>query len=70
MARKKQGKTTKAIIIYSITFITIYTIACVVGWLIKGIEPPTQLTIGIFSFFGTELCMSMVIKVFKIKKGE
>lgn len=70
MARKKRKpKASNIILIYSILTVTIYTIVCLVGWFKYQVEPPTTLSTCVYGFFGTELGMTMIIKVFKIKKG-
>ena len=55
--RKKMSRT---IVKYSITFISLYTIAVLYINVKYGIEPSTVLTTSVYGFFGLELVMLLV----------
>ena len=71
MARrtKKQLSKLDRYLIFSISFLLIYTVAEMVTATITGIEHPT-LTTCVFSAFGGEFLMAALIKIFNIKSGE
>lgn len=59
----------KKILIFSFLFLVLYTLVTL--YLIyQNIPEPSTLTTCVFTFFGTEICMSAFIKVAKIKKEQ
>lgn len=53
---------------FCIAMIILYCIVSIAFQYVTGAPLPDSLTMGVFGFFGTELCASCVIKVFKIKR--
>lgn len=66
---RKPSKTTRSLtryVVFSIFILLIYTaIALYFLWLEKPLDP--ELTTGVFSFFGGEIVMCALIKLFKLK---
>lgn len=63
-------KTLTKFVIFCIAVIIIYMVTAIIFQYVTHESLPDSLTAGVFGFFGTELCVSGVIKVFKIKRGE
>lgn len=61
-------KTLTKFVVFCIAVIILYIITAIMFQYTTGNPLPDSLTMGIFGFFGTELCVSGVLKVFKIKK--
>jgi len=61
-------KTLTAFVIFCIVMIITYTATAIVFQWITGQMLPDSLTTGIYGFFGTELCVAGVLKIFKIRK--
>lgn len=61
-------KTLTIFVVFCITMIIIYTITAIVFQGMTGQMLPDSLTTGVYGFFGTELCVAGVLKIFKIKK--
>ena len=68
----RRSKTTRSLtryVVFSITVLIIYTIISLVFiWLEKPLD--SDLTTGIFGFFGGEVVMCALIKLLKLKKEE
>ena len=61
-------KTLTAFVIFCILTIIIYIITAIVLQVTRGVTLEPTLTDGIIKFFGTELCVAGVLKIFKIRK--
>lgn len=68
----RRSQTTRSLtryVVFSISCLVIYTITALVFlWLEKPLDE--ALTAGVFGFFGGEIVMCGLIKLFKIKKEE
>ena len=63
-------KTLTKFVIFCIATIIIYIVTAIVIQVTIHEQLPDALTAGVFGFFGTELCVSGILKVFKIRRGE
>ena len=67
---RRRSQTTRSLtryVVFSISVLVIYTIICLVFlWLDKPLD--AELTTGVFGFFGGEIVMCGLIKLFKIKR--
>lgn len=65
----KRSKVTRSLtryVVFSITCLVIYTIISMTFlWMDKPLDP--ELTTGVFGFFGGEIVMCGLIKLFKLK---
>ena len=65
----RQSKVTRSLtryVVFSITCLVIYTIISMTFlWMDKPLDP--ELTTGVFGFFGGEIVMCGLIKLFKLK---
>ena len=59
-------KTLTKFVIFCIATIIIYVITAIAFQALTHEQLPDSITMGMFTFFGTELCVSAAIKVFKI----
>lgn len=68
----RKSQTTRSLtryVVFSISMLVIYTITALIFlWLEKPLDE--ALTTGVFGFFGGEIVMCGMIKLFKIKKEE
>lgn len=64
------GKMSRRIVRYSISFISLYTIAAMIINIKYGIEPSNVLTTSVYGFFGLELVMLMVKRLRVGENGE
>lgn len=68
----RRSQTTRSLtryVVFSISCLVIYTITALIFlWLEKPLDE--ALTTGVFGFFGGEIVMCGMIKLFKIKKEE
>lgn len=66
---KSRSKVTRSLtryVVFSITCLVIYTIISMTFlWMDKPLDP--ELTTGVFGFFGGEIVMCGLIKLFKLK---
>lgn len=61
-------KTLTIFVVFCIATILVYTVTAIVFQGMTGQMLPDSLTTGVYGFFGTELCVAGVLKIFKIKK--
>lgn len=61
-------KTLTIFVVFCIATILVYTVTAIVFQGMTGQTLPDSLTMGVYGFFGTELCVAGVLKIFKIKK--
>lgn len=59
----KETRFLKRIVIFCISFITIFTIVSMYLNYKVGMELSPTLTSSVYMFFGTELCASMVVRI-------
>ena len=66
----KASQTTKSLtryVVFSITCLVIYTIVCLIFlWFEKPLDP--DVSNGVYGFFGGEIVVCGLIKLFKIKR--
>lgn len=66
----RRSQTTRSLtryVVFSIFMLVLYTAICLVFlWLDKPLDP--ELTTGVFGFFGGEIVMCGLIKLFKLKR--
>lgn len=66
----RRSQTTRSLtryVVFSIFMLVLYTTICLVFlWLDKPLD--TELTTGVFGFFGGEIVMCGLIKLFKLKR--
>lgn len=66
----RRSQTTRSLtryVVFSIFMLVLYTTICLVFlWLDKPLDP--ELTTGVFGFFGGEIVMCGLIKLFKLKR--
>lgn len=65
---KSKGAFAKGVLLFSFTFIILYTIAVLLGTYITGISEPSSLTMGVFGFFSVE-AVTLMTKKLKEKDG-
>ena len=65
MKKEKKNSALDKYLIFSLSFIVIYTIAHTIIFALTGVEA-TTLDILVYGFFGTELCFCFLIKRFKL----
>jgi hypothetical protein len=65
MKKDKKDSALDKYLIFSLSFIVIYTIVHTIIFAISGVEA-TTLDILVYGFFGTELCYCFLIKRFKL----
>lgn len=68
-SRTKVTRFSKRIVVFCLTFISLYTIAQVVLSYFAKIELSPTLTTCVYAFFGTELCMCVLTKLFDNLNG-
>ena len=67
MRRSQTTRSLTKYVVFSISVLVIYTIICLIFlWLDKPLD--AELTTGVFGFFGGEIVMCGLIKLFKIKR--
>lgn len=70
--KKRRNNVTRSLtryVVFSISMLVIYTITALIFlWLEKPLD--AELTTGVFGFFGGEIVMCGLIKLFKLKKEE
>ena len=70
--RVKRRNVTRSLtryVVFSISMLVIYTVTALIFlWLEKPLD--AELTTGVFGFFGGEIVMCGLIKLFKLKKEE
>ena len=64
-AKKRHVSKLGLYVIFSISFVVLYTIAVLVNFVINGVEPST-LTKYVYGFFAGEVVVSGLIKLFNI----
>lgn len=64
-AKKRHVSKLGLYVIFSITFVILYTTAVLINFVINGIEPST-LTKYVYGFFAGEVVVSGLIKIFNI----
>ena len=63
-------KTLTKFVVFCIAMIIIYVITAIVFQFTTELCLPDSLTVGVFGFFGTELCASAFIKWMKIRHND
>ena len=63
-------KTLTKFVIFCIAIIKVYVVTAIIFQYVTHEPLPDSITAGMFGFFGTELCVSGVLKIFKIKRGD
>ena len=61
-------KSLTVFVAFCIAVIIAYTVTAIIVQCAIGVALDSALTVGVYGFFGTELCAACVIKVFKIRK--
>jgi len=66
MRKRQTTRSLTRYVVFSITTLVIYTIICLVYlWLEKPLD--AELTTGVYGFFGGEIVLCALIKLFKLK---
>lgn len=70
--KKRRNNITRSLtryVVFSISMLVIYTVTALIFlWLEKPLD--AELTTGVFGFFGGEIVMCGLIKLFKLKKED
>ena len=70
--KKRRNNVTRSLtryVVFSISMLVIYTVTALIFlWLEKPLD--AELTTGVFGFFGGEIVMCGLIKLFKLKKED
>ena len=70
--KKRRNNITRSLtryVVFSISMFVIYTVTALIFlWLEKPLD--AELTTGVFGFFGGEIVMCGLIKLFKLKKED